>query len=330
MQMIVSKTPEYGDRQYHQPTTSDKNGLYGNLSVENSQICSFLTHRVQGESIKSAIEDFKLFFLHRSREPYEFAYKEINNLLIADQEQEFFKIITKSIYTILDGCLKSDRYHEIHGFFALIDHTNRKKRIRADVNESLFGKYERWLQKFLNSQDYITARLVLTRYNRKNVEHWSHYYSPFLLLAESTKEGLSTEQRRVCKSLSTELTKQFRLKLEMYLGRSQAGLAKHKIWHNPTRLTDSNLNILKHLGRRITAEYRPKAKSTIDQLKGLTYQEAKLKLAQYLCTDSPSHRSPGWLKDKIRDMVLQCNQQWDGEKCNRKHVIQTAQKSSII
>lgn len=242
------------------------------------KLYDFLLEIVKTWSPEEVITEFKRIFIDHAKSNYAEIIAALQHLLFANQEQEFRNTLKRSCYILVNNWEIARNYQPIHKLVQLFDDPVLYKPTVLPIIKRL----REWLRKFVQSQDFQELKLFAARYDDRITAHWSHRYTPYLLVSQYTNLDNPFEQRQAARNLYKKLKEQYKFELAMYTAHFNH-LTKDKEFKNPTHLGDEVVHLLKRIvARRGVFNYSNLARIFLNQIQTLEYQDFKRSLIDYL------------------------------------------------
>jgi hypothetical protein len=252
----------------------------GSIDKAQQHIYNFFLGIIKYYSAEDILEQFnRLFILYEEIDSTK-AYYALGEIIFHDKESEFK-------YTLLRCCYILNNNWAINGNLNACQQLVElflANSIGIPTRIYKLKKLRKWLQSFVQSEEYSTLRSLSGRPGvSKNYHNWSERFSSYLLISEYSDLSKPVEQRQYAETLYRRIKKQFKFNLAMYTARLDSKLGTNPQHHNPTNLGDGVLILIKRvLNKQGNDGYRQAAKSLYKEIKHLTFSEFKDSLLAYL------------------------------------------------
>jgi hypothetical protein len=202
----------------------------------------------------------------------------LQEILFANQEQEFRNTLKRSCYILVNNWEITRNYYYIQQLIYLFSEPILDKPSVLPVIRRL----REWLKNFAQSQDFQELKLFAARYGDRATAHWSYRYVPYLLVPQYINLNNPFEQRQAARNLYKKLKDQFKFDLAMYTAHSEDLIPEEK-FKNPTYLGEEVVHLIKRIVvKQGMFNYSSLAQIFLKQIQDLKYRDFKRSLVDYL------------------------------------------------
>jgi uncharacterized protein YjbI with pentapeptide repeats len=242
-------------------------------------IYRFFLHLVKHCLPEAVLLEFKYLFFEGTSSTDNEIVRALYEILFCNHEQEFRYTLKRCCYILINNWYAARQYRFIPNLIQLIAELATTK--QPVVSDSL-KRLRAWLKQFVESEDYQELKILAASPIFQDGGNWSDRYTSYRLVSQYTNPDNSLEQRQVARELSRQLKKQFRQDLALFTARYQAHKIEPDNLHNPTKLSDKVIVLIKNLVYPHTFNYINYAHIFTEQVKGENYQTFKKSLLNYL------------------------------------------------
>ncbi len=299
---VKQQKQDYCDYYSSSSASTNNRKLDELLTKCQDEICSFFIQNVKENSPSLVLKDFESLFIKYSGCQNKKVTQALYEILYLDQAEVFALTLKRTCYVLINNwCLKRN-YEEIHQLVELFTAIT-KPAVTVSLIKKRLG---RWLNKFVNSQDYQDLKRFASKYDGLEQKHWSDRYASYFLVAQSVDGQKPIEQREAARVLSKQLKERFKFDLAMYTAHANSEVSLNNQRINPTVLGDSVLRLIqKILLKQGKFSYRNLANIFLKQTEGLRYQDFKYSLAKYLFFGSGKNEQLHKLQQNMSDYLNQ-------------------------
>jgi hypothetical protein len=251
-----------------------------NLQIGQEEIYNFFIEIVNQLPAEDVLREFKRVFIDFLESKTLNKVPVIRKILLASNEQEFQNTIKRCCYIIVNNWASKRKYEAIQELLNLLS--------PGDVcsqtsNYESLHIYIKWLENFVNSDDYQELKLFANRHDIKSKTHWTERYAAYLLVAQSLDTSNPKEQQEAASKVSKQIKDKFKFDLAIYIARSQSAASSNTRYRNPSILGDHVLRLIKMIIlKKGLFSYENIANIFIKQTQGQTLKEFKKSICKYL------------------------------------------------
>ncbi|MBD1850844.1 hypothetical protein [Leptolyngbya sp. FACHB-711] len=248
-------------------------------TVQQAQqiVYDYLLNIVKSWMPGDVLTEFKHLFIHHSQAANTEVLICLHKIIFLNAKQEFCYTLKRACYILINNW-DVRRNHEL--IQQLIELFSDSILDRPSISPTL-KRLHQWLREFAASTDFQELKLYVERYDQQK-QNWTHHFASYLLASQFANLNNSIEQRQAACKLSRQLREQFKFDLARYTALSQSSISVQRL-KNPTGLGDRVLHLIKRIVlRRGSFSYSNIARIFIGQIQGLSYQEFKQSLLEYL------------------------------------------------
>ncbi|MFW6296472.1 MAG: pentapeptide repeat-containing protein [Halothece sp.] len=227
------------------------------------------------------LEEFENTFICPLKTSNPDSLEAIYNIIFANDEERFHYTLKRVCYILINNWCIARRYEYIHQLINLLIERNQNN---ASISLPL-RRIQKWLDDFVDTQDFQDIELFLSGTPFETKQHWSHRYASYLLVNQYSKSDNSSEQREAAIKQAQQLKARFKYDLAMYTAHSQPAspIMSGETPKNPTNLGNAALNLIKRiLVRHGLFDYTNLANIFRQQNKSINYENFKTNLKKYL------------------------------------------------
>jgi hypothetical protein len=281
------------------PSKNNSNPL--TVSEAQETIYRALLTLVKKERAAVVLSAVKELFIHPDRSTLGAELTTcVNQILLANQEQEFRNTLKRSCYILINNWDIARSYDAIQSLVQLFNEPLPDKPTYSVTKKRL----REWLNHFSTSQDFHDLKLFTARYEERSKNHWSRRYTPYLLAHQYSNSKNSEDQRQAAKKLSNRLKDQFKFDLAMYTAYAECPVSEKRSRLNPTGLGDEVLRLIRSIvGRKGYLSYPSLANLFLQQTDQMIYRRFKRSLLKYLFFSSDTSSEIENLRSKLTEKL---------------------------
>lgn len=173
-----------------------------------------------------------------------------------------------------------------------------------------------WLQRFIQSDEYTTLRLLSGRAGiHKNYHNWADRFSSYLLTSEYSDLSNSEEHRQYAETLSRKLKKKFKFDLALYTARLDSKSGANAQLKNPTSLGDGVLILVKKiLNSQRNLNFKNNAQKFYDEAYSMSFLEFKNNFLVYIGLSKDSLDISSHIRLSITQKLISLHNSCNHEK----------------
>ncbi|HLO48881.1 MAG TPA: hypothetical protein VK211_10745 [Kamptonema sp.] len=300
------------------------NSLQPNVYEAQEIIYKFFIELVHQSSPDVGLAEFKHLFIEPVLSANSEAIWALKIIIESQNELEFKNLFKRCCYILLNNWVGRRNYQITQDLIQLIS-DSQNSHIPSSHH---FQKLRDWMVNFVNSQDYEEIKLFVSKYDENRVQtNWTERYTSFLLAPQYMDDRNPIEQRQAAQQFSKQLKEKFKFELALYTAHAQAGDFQDPSFQNPTVLGDEVLLLIKNIvARRGSLSYASIAKTFLNQIRDISYNDFKKSLLMYLFyseTNSPLIKT---LKSLLIKKIERLYETYDDERLNNSLILMTCNK----
>lgn len=252
-----------------------------NFSLPQAQeiICRFFLGLVKQHPPGIVLQRFNHLFIEPTVSVNSITRQALEQIALQGQEETFINTLKRSIYILVNNWSASRQQQYIQELVELLC-------VGLASQETFLVTLKRlhlWRSNFVNSQDYRELEIFVSKYEKREKQHWSERYSSYLLVSQSVDVRKLAEQREAARTRYEQLKEQFKVELAMYTARTPLAASQQNASLNPTTLGEEALHLIeKILLQRDPFSYASCARIFLKQTQQLRYEDFKKSLLNYL------------------------------------------------
>ncbi|WRH67389.1 MAG: hypothetical protein RSE13_02945 [Planktothrix sp. GU0601_MAG3] len=308
-------------KSYHTSGLSTGSSFSNSLGVTAEVIHEFFLHGVQTSSPEAVLDSFEQLFFYLLC-PSQPEVKGALEKILSEETGEscFHSTIQRCCYILINNWLLKRQQRLIQNLFQILSNP-------PDVNQTCLSVQENrltiWLHKFLSSENYQKL-LQCANFDRNN---WSSRYQSYLLVPQYLNPRSSREQKEVARNLSKQLKDKYKFDLAMYITRLDSPSGKNHKLHNPTKLGDEVINLIKQtISTQRVFNYGTQANLFLQNTQDFNYQRFKQCLPQYLMFNLSQQYPANVLREKIEEKLQSLYRIHDDKTINQALIIRTCNR----
>ncbi|MFM7449619.1 MAG: hypothetical protein ACKO24_13600 [Leptolyngbyaceae cyanobacterium] len=249
------------------------------LQRSQEVIYRFLLSIVRNWPPEEVLWEFKRLFILNLDSISTQATKALNDLIIANNEEQFRHTLKRSCYILVNNWDATRHFQPIQDLVQSFADPSLQQPTTSPFSKRL----HQWVNNFVQSEDYAELKLFASRYNDGRDGPWVSRYTSYLLVPQYIDLRNPIEQREAARALSRQLKDRFKFDLAMYIARSQSRLPTERVPQNPTVLGEQVLRLIKIIvTKRGSFGYANLANIFLKQVEKGTYKDFKQSLQRYL------------------------------------------------
>ncbi|MGB7440176.1 MAG: pentapeptide repeat-containing protein [Coleofasciculaceae cyanobacterium] len=223
--------------------------------------------------------------------------QDLSEIILHNDEELFRNTIKRICYILVNNWVSRRKYQYIQKLIQTLAEAAAHKNVLSQNLQNL----RKWLDNFINSDDYQELKLYASLHVSQERDNWSHRYSYFLLASQSLDSSNPIEQREIAKNISTQLKETFNFELAMYTVRCDSPNGKAEKNTNPTRIENGvELLIKKIISKRLLFSYAHRLNKQIGCLDYLSFKQS---LKDYFLFDVEHEQFKEVLKNKLVEKI---------------------------
>ncbi|WP_416676299.1 hypothetical protein [Egbenema bharatensis] len=297
--------------------------LRGDVVQAQEHLYSFLLKIVKTWPAHEVLQEFKQIYIYQTESASSDIIPALSQLLFANQETEFRNTLKRSCYILINNWEISRNHQAICQLIELFSDPSLEK----PSSSRTLTRLRKWLQNFVQSQDFQELKLFIARHDDRNAIHWSHRYAPYLLLSQYVNSENSVEQRQAARNLYVQLKERFKFDLALYTAHSDQLHSRNNSRKNPTSLADDVFGLIqKIVAKQGVFNYSNLARIFLKQVQDVTYRQFKHSLPEYLIFSSGQSEIATELKQQLSEKLTSLYSHHDADPLDQPLLIRSVNK----
>lgn len=249
--------------------------------VEPAQekIYSFFLKIVKTWNPEAVLQEFKYVFITPVHCVNSEVLQALYEIIFYDDEQVFRNTLKRTCYILINNWWVGRQNDTIKKLIDLFQPIKNENHTLSFPVKHL----NKWLQNFVESQDYQDLNLVYSAFENREKGYWIHRYASYLLAPQYLDLRNPIEQREATKKIANQLKEKFKFDLAMYTAHSQAIDTQNTPAKNPTRLGDEAIHLIKKIiAKQGLFSHANLAHIFINQNQQVDYKNFKNNFQKYL------------------------------------------------
>jgi hypothetical protein len=305
------------------------------FDVEQAQreIYQYFINLVKHQEAEAVLQEFYNLFIYFVVHPENAEVMQyLANIITNNNQRDFIYLIKRCCYILINNW-DTKRNHDC--IRKLIDTFTEFEFNDRSPSNPIIKRLQTWLKAFKESNDYQDLQLFIRKYetaeattiNTSEPQHWSDRYTSYLLVAQYADPDNPEEQRNAARLLSLQLKNKFKFELAMYATHSQLSRARQFQLKNPTSLGDNVLFLIKKIiVKKGYFNHKNLANIFTKQITGLSYQDFKVALIQYLLFSLDIEKEYKTFARQMKKYILNLYPEYNEEDGDESLILRTSNR----
>ncbi|NET60996.1 MAG: hypothetical protein F6K47_34160 [Symploca sp. SIO2E6] len=298
------------------------------IQQAQESIYEFFIQTVNQSPSETVLLEFKALFIDGEASVNANAVQALGQILFNNNEQNFVNTIKRSCYILINNWSSKRNHQAIQGLIAILGESiDPQPQLPTDSS-----CLRRWLNRFINSEDYQEIKLFASPYNSRDQGYWSHRYTSYLLVPQYLNTSNPVEQRELARKTAKQIKERFNFDLAMYTVRCDPASLEEETnkqkYVNPTSIEEDGLiNLIKEVvATNFLFSYTNYANIFIQQTKNISYKDFKQNLQKYLTFSLKNESIIGIFKTNLAHKLDNLYEAHDEEKLSVDLLIRTCRR----
>lgn len=294
------------------------------IPIIQDKVYRFFLEIVNTVSPEDVLQEFKSLFIDCLASVTLNNVPVIKKIVFLNDEAEFRHTIKRSCYILINNWASKRKYIYIQELIDVFTKLPNSQIINSYPEVEI---YRKWLENFINGQDFKELKIFNYKNDSKSKEHWSDRYAAYLLIAQSLDADKPKEQQEAAIKVYRQMKDKYKFDLAMYIARSQSSASSATRYNNPSILGDNVLRLIKMIVvKKGQFSYENLANIFLKQTENQTLKEFKDSLQQYLFFSVGNQETSALLQQSLKDKLQLWKRELDKEHINKNLLLRICNK----